>query len=300
MALIGAAILFGSTGAFVVVLSQYYTQPGQLVVRSAVAAILVFLLAKMFAMPFSVRRDQIKYLLAIGLLYAGSTTCFIYAVTSTKASTALFMLYVGVVATTQLLGVTMFRERFGIRNIITMILLLGAFTIYTNPTSSEFLSIGLGTAFIGGVLEAVTYAVRKRKTTMTKESITLAQSLGGLVVGVVILAINTQPIFSESFSLVSLLPMLVLGLIYVGIGYLITYGMRHYSLSMGSVILSADLLFALVINAAILHQIPTALELVGSVILFACIVYASDASILRRIRKKSTTNDIDEDAAPAL
>lgn len=39
LALVGAAILFGSTGAFVKILGDFYTEPGQLIARSIAAGI---------------------------------------------------------------------------------------------------------------------------------------------------------------------------------------------------------------------------------------------------------------------
>jgi len=239
---------------------------------------MVVSLARLFRIKFAVSRDQIKYLIAIGGLYALSTSCFVYAVTSIKASTALFLLYVGVIITTQVLGALIFREGFGRKNIVALIVLAGALILYMQPISSASLSVGLLVAFVGGACEAISYAVRKGKDTMTKESITAAQSLGGLVIGGVFLLIQSQQIMRSALTPLSLILIVMLGAIYVCIGYLITYGMRHYSLGMGSVVLSSDMLFALVINAIFLGQAPTGFEVVGSMLIFACIVYTTDVS----------------------
>lgn len=278
VALVAAAALFGSTGAFVNVLSNIFTEPGQLIVRSALATAMVVALARLFRIKFHVTRDQVKYLLGIGGLYALSTSCFVYAVTSVKASTALFMLYVGVIIVTQILGATIFHEKFGRKNIVALVILAGALVMYMMPLTAQSISIGLLIAFVGGACEALSYAVRKGKETLTKESITAAQSLGGLVIGVVFLVWQTKDITHGVLTLQAVITMIILAAIYVCIGYLITYGMRHYSLGMGSVVLSSDMLFALIINAIVLSQTPTGFEVVGSLLIFASIIYTTDFS----------------------
>lgn len=299
-ALLGAAVLFGSTGAFVNILGAYFTEPGQLIVRSAIAVMMVVALTKLFRVKFAVTRDQVKHLIAIGGLYALSTSCFVYAVTSLKASTALFMLYVGVIVVTQILGAVLFREGFGRKNIVALIVLAAALIMYMQPISPETLSIGLLIAFVGGACEALSYAVRKGKETLTKESVTAAQSLGGLVIGAVFLLMSAEDITRASLTVSAMVVMLILGAIYVGIGYLITYGMRHYSLGMGSVVLSSDMLFALLINALILRQAPTGFEIVGSMLIFACIVYTTDFTPAA-VKKDDEDDDEDEseDDTPA-
>lgn len=278
LALLGAAILFGSTGAFVKTLSESFTEPGQLIVRSTIAVFMVVALSRLMRARFAITRDQIKYLVAVGVLYALSTSCFIYAVTSVKASTALFMLYVGVIVITQILGSLFFREGFGRKNIVALGLLAVALLMYMQPISPQTVSIGLLIAFAGGAFEALSYAVRKGKETLTKESVTAAQSLGGLAIGAVFIVANAQDIMRTHLTPLAAMLMFILGAIYVGIGYLITYGMRHYSLGMGSVVLSSDLLFALIINTIFLRQAPTVFEVVGSMLIFACIVYTTDFS----------------------
>ena len=289
-ALLGAAILFGSTGAFVTTLGAVFTEPGQLIVRSAIAVAMVVALSRLLRMRFNIQRSQVKYLVAVGVLYAVSTSCFVYAVTSVKATTALFMLYVGVIIVTQVLGALLFREGFGRKNIIALILLAVAFLAYLQPFSSASLSVGLLVAFAGGAFEALSYVVRKARNDMTKESITAAQSLGGLAIGLVFLGLNAQSILHTTLTIPASLLMIVLGAIYVGIGYLITYGMRHYSLGMGSVVLSSDLLFAVGINTVFLRQAPTAFEAIGSMLLFACIVYTTD------LTAEQEGDDLDDDS----
>lgn len=288
-ALLGAAVLFGSTGAFVNILGGYFTEPGQLTVRSAIAVMMVVSLARLFKIKFAITRDQVKYLLAIGTLYALSTLAFVYAVTSVKASTALFMLYVGVIIITQILGVVLFREGFGRKNIITLIVLTAALVMYMQPISSATFTVGLLVAFAGGACEALSYAVRKGKATLTKESVTAAQSIGGIVIGAIFLAMNMQAITRASLTPLAIILVAILGAVYVGIGYLITYGMRHYSLGMGAVVLSSDMLFALIINTIVLRQAPTGFEIVGSVLIFACIVYTTDFAI-----EKAKNDDEDD------
>ncbi len=295
LALLGAAILFGSTGAFVNILSNYFTEPGQLIVRSVIAVMMVVALARLFRIRFAITKDQVKYLVAVAVLYALSTSCFVYAVTSVKASTALFMLYVGVIVVTQVIGSLMFREKFGRKNIVALVILGAALVLYMQPISAGSLSFGLLIAFVGGACEALSYAVRKGKDTLTKESVTAAQMLGGLVIGAFFLSVQPNPIVKTELSVVPIILMIVLGAIYVGIGYLITYGMRHYSLGMGSVVLSSDMLFALVINTIFLGQSPTGFEIVGSMLIFACIIYTTDFS---EASTPATIEDDDEDEPP--
>lgn len=295
LALLGAAILFGSTGAFVNILSNYFTEPGQLIIRSGIAVMMVVALARLFRIRFAITKDQVKYLVAVAVLYALSTSCFVYAVTSVKASTALFMLYVGVIVVTQVIGSLIFREKFGRKNIVALVILGAALVLYMQPISAGSLSFGLLIAFVGGACEALSYAVRKGKDTLTKESVTAAQMLGGLVIGAFFLSVQPNPIVKTELSVVPIILMIVLGAIYVGIGYLITYGMRHYSLGMGSVVLSSDMLFALVINAIFLGQSPTGFEIVGSMLIFACIIYTTDFS---EANTPATIEDDDEDEPP--
>ena len=301
LALLGAALLFGSTGAFVTILNQYFTEPGQLIIRSLVATLMVVALARLMRSKFHIHRSQIKHLVAIGALYALSTSCFVYAVTSVKASTALFMLYIGVIVLTQIMGAAFFKEGFGRRNITTLALVGVAFFLYMQPIGQGSVTIGLLIAFVGGAFEAASYAVRKGKNTITKESITAAQMIGGLVIGIMFLLLSGNGVSRELITPLAFAIMLLLGAIYVGIGHLITYGMRHYSLGVGSVVLSSDLLFALVINAVMLRQIPTTFEIIGCMVLFGAIIYATEiASASETIDDELDKDDDDEGTMPTI
>ena len=192
------------------------------------------------------------------------------------------MLYMGVIIATQIIGSLFFREIFNRKSAITLALLAAAFVIYNGLSPSDLLVFGLYIGLIAGVFEAITYAVRKKDTSLTKESITLAQTAGALVIGIVLLSTVGGEVFVSRITVGGIVATLVLGAIYVGIGYLITYGMRHFSLSVGSVVLSSDLLFALVINAIVIHQIPTVQQVLGSCVLFVCIIYSTSPVISRR------------------
>ena len=59
------------------------------------------------------------------------------------------------------------------------------------------------------------------------------------------------------------------------IGYLLVYGFGNFDVNLGTIILATELFFALVINALILKEIPTAYEIVGGLLIFSGTVVTS-------------------------
>ena len=79
-------------------------------------------------------------------------------------------------------------------------------------------------------------------------------------------------------SILAILLVIVFALGNLLSGWATLYGFSKIDLQLGTLILTTNVIFALVVNAILLGEIPTLLELVGGLLVFGSIVLLSLSS----------------------
>lgn len=287
ISLILAAFILGTFGVWIRILNESFGNNAQVVVRSLVASVIVIGIIFIRKPSFAAVKKNWKYLVGFSIVFPLSLIAFTASATSIKVTNALFMLYVGSLISTYLWGRFMFNEKFTAKKIFSIVLLLAGLYLFVHPFSVETFSLGVVLGIISGLLEGSAHAFRKLMHDLPREVIVFFQSVSAVVVALVLFVFSNQ-VFFKDVQISGLLVAVLFGALLVAIGYLLAYGFTNYDVNAGTIILTTELFFALVINYVFLHEVPTALELIGGVLIFAGATITSvNKDLFKRVKLSS-------------
>lgn len=273
-ALFAAGIILGSFGVLIRWLDAEMSAAQQIGLRHAIAlafAIMLLLWRRPGTGFSGVRRPL---LIAYAAAFPLSVIFFTYAVVSTKIAVAVFALYGGSLLVAQIGGSMFFGEKLTRRRASVLALCLTGLISFAAPSLDEAsLNSGMALGFLAGLLDGVANFLRKYLTaTVNRLALVTLQLFGGLLISIVILLVASDPI-SIRLSAFSWMIALIFGALVLAIAYLPLIGFRYFDLSLGTVVLSSELLFAPLFAILFFSEHPTPSEwLGGGLILLAVIV----------------------------
>ncbi len=268
VSLISAAFILGTFGVLIRELAVSFTDNGQVFARSLAATVIIIsILIYKKLTPFKVDTENVKYLLMFGIAFPLSIILFTYSANSIKVTNSLFMLYVGSLLSTALLGKFVLKQELTTKHYISFLFAIIGLIFFVYPFDITSISLGLIAGIFAGVFEGTCHALRGLMKNVKREIIVFHQSLSGVILASLILLISGGQVFTN-FSLNGILVAIVFGVLLVSIGYLLAYGFGNFDASLGTIILATELFFALVINALILKEFPTSFEIIGGLLIF--------------------------------
>ena len=275
LALTSTALILGTFGVWIRLLSQAFTDSGQVLARSIFATIIIsaVIVIKKYD-PFKIDEKNLKYLSIFCIVFPVSILLFTYSANQIKVSNSLFMLYVGSLISTAFFGKVLFNEKFTFRHILALILVLIGLTFFIYPFSIQSISLGLIFGIMAGLLEGTAHTLRKLMASLKREVIVFYQSASGVVIAYLFVVSSGGQIVKD-LTFNSVLIAALFGFLLVAIGYLLVYGFDHFDVNLGTIILATELFFALVINAIFLNEIPTMYEVIGGILIFSGTVVTS-------------------------
>lgn len=274
LALFSSAALLGTFGVLIRQLGLYLDIGSQVAVRTFAAAGVALILVVAWKSSLRIPRAKIPALVLFSTVFPLSLLAFTASISETKASNALFMLYVGSLAAGFMIGSFWFKEKVTKVKLFSMVLVIFGLVVFLSPLSISSLTVGVLMGIIAGVLEGTTHAIRKSLQGLKRETLLFYQYLASGFFGLALAAVRTEQLKLD-IDLRLIIVTLVFGIALVGMGYLLLYGFKHFDVNVGSVVLASELLFALIINAAFLAEIPTAQEFIGGMIIFLAAISTS-------------------------
>lgn len=269
ISLISAAFILGTFGVLIRTLAESFTDSGQVFARSLAATlIIVSILVVKKLTPFKVEKENIKYLIMFGVAFPLSIVLFTFSANTIKVTNSLFMLYVGGLLSTAILGKFVLKQELTLKHYISFALAILGLSFFVYPFDITSLSIGLVAGIFSGIFEGACHALRGLMKNVKREIIVFYQSLSGVILASLILFVSGDKIFTN-FSSTGIIVALIFGALLVAIGYLLAYGFGNFDASLGTIILATELLFALIINTLILKEAPTSFEIIGGLLIFA-------------------------------
>lgn len=275
LALTAAAAVLGTFGVLIRYLSTSFSDSGQVFARSFFATVTIILIIFFKKInPFKIKSKSFLYVSVFSIVFPLSVLCFTMSANLTKVTNSLFMLYVGSLASTAVLGKLVFNESFGLKHLLSLALVLFGLSFFVYPFSFQNFSLGLTLGLASGVLEGASHVLRRLMKDIKREIVVFYQSLSGATVALVLLFLSGE-VFIKSFNLSAIIVAVVFGVLLVVIGYMLVYGFGNFDVNLGTIILATELFFALVINALVLKEYPTSNELIGGILIFSGTVVAS-------------------------
>ncbi len=275
LALISTALILGTFGVLIRQLAVMFTDPGQVLARSFFATLIITAIVLYRKMnPFQLDKKNVIYVGLFSLVFSLSILSFTFSANMIKVTNSLFMLFVGSLTSTALLGKIFFKESFSARHITSLLLVLLGLCFFVYPFQLESLSMGLAFGIGAGIFKGSAHTLRKLMKDVKREVVVFYQSLSGVILATAFLLVSGQQAVTE-FHMSAVLVAVLFGALLVSIGYLLMYGFSHFDVNWGTIILATELFFAMIINMVFLNEFPTAFELIGGLLIFSGTVVTS-------------------------
>lgn len=268
VAILLTAAIFGTFGLLVRTLADSFSDSGQVLARFLFATlIIVAILMWKKGNPFKFDKQNGKYIVLFSLAFPLSVLAFTYSANSIKVANSVFMLYVGSLIATALFSTFLFKEKFTPKHLVSLGLVVVGLCFFVFPFTSEVLSLGLIIGIIGGLFSGWAHALRKLMRNLQREIIVFYQSFSGVVLGLIFVILSQEnPI--KNLSIQAVLVAIIFGALFVVIGYLLAFGFANTNVNTGTIVLTTELFFAMVVAAIFLSEFPTAFELIGGLLIF--------------------------------
>lgn len=222
-----------------------------------------------------------KKTVLLGVVWFGNVSLFTVSVTMSSIMTSVFVMYAASIIVSLILGVFVHKEGMQPMKIGAVVVALAGLAVYTHGMA---LGIGAIAALCAGILDGFANSIRKRLKQV--EGYTLLQyqsAVCALVAFPVALVIPEQSI--HAFSGAALVAGAAYGVLALGRNKLLHFGIHHFDMHAGTIILTTQLFFATLFGTVFYHEIPTFMQLAGGFIIFMaaalCIVSRQDIQRFR-------------------
>ncbi|HUW21816.1 MAG TPA: DMT family transporter [Candidatus Bathyarchaeia archaeon] len=262
-----SAVAFGSFGIWIRLLNNEMSIYQQIVLRNGFAfviAVLVVLLAKQFR---NIEWNKAKKLnlFLYTLLVPLSVIAYNISMINTKIVLATFAFYVGTILTGWFAGLLFYKEKLNTEKWLSLILVLVGLGLFAYPFTNSSINLGFVAGVVSGVLDGSANGFRKDLAgKISKFVLVLLTAIGGLIVSGLIMTYFHQSVNYLGFmSTTAWIIGGFFGALLVILNYLLLVGFQNFDLSLGSIVLSLELLFALIFGILIFKEYPSGRELLG-------------------------------------
>ena len=278
LTLLASALIYGSFGIWIRLLSRELTIYQQIVLRNVAAFIitlLIIILTRRLIFDFRKTRKVglIIYTLAVPL----QVIFYNISMLETKIALGTFAYYSGTIIFSIIFGIIFFRERLNFVRVVSGLLALIGLFFFVNPISLLSSGLGVAAGFVSGIFDAVGNSCRKEFSgKVDKVFLILLTTLGGILIsGLMLFGLRQDAAFIRHISLPILSVGLFFGFLLVVVNYLLLIGFQRFELGMGTVVLSLELFFASLFGLFIFQEIITAREMIGGGFILLAIILPS-------------------------
>lgn len=271
LALLSTAAIYGFFDIFIRFLSAYFSPIGQIAIRFFLAFLLISLVILIKRIPLKLPKiNKLHFLfflfsLPLGVLF------LTLSILEIKVSNSIFYFYLGGLFSSFTIGRLVFKEGINTGKIAALILAVAGLAIYAYPLNLTLFKTGVILGILAGVFDAFLNTSRKFLGDFNRYALIFYQ-MAAVVVSMVLFSWLSGEQMIISFSPLSLIFLLPYAAGLVGVGFLTLYGFKHFDLNLGTIIVAMELSFVTVFAYLFLGEIPTVLEIIGSLFLLAALI----------------------------
>lgn len=271
--LIFSSILFSSSGLLVRVLSFSYSVSGQVLLRAFVISLLLFIVAKFRKQSLSVKGiNKFAFIIFLISLPLGNLA-FATSVNLIKATNTVFYLYFAQFITGLFIGRFVLKEKISSKNIISFFLAFLGIIVFSYPIQvRSFLNLGVILGLFTGLMETIKNSSMKYLKSYSKQVLTFYQFFVSMMLILIYSLLFNIPVQIGSISFVTVIAIGIIVFISIGINYLLLFGMGNFDVNLANIIISSELVFASIINAIFLNELPTINEFFGSLLIVLALI----------------------------
>lgn len=271
------AAIFGSFGVWIRILSEELTTYQQIVFRNLFALLFTIIFIVFLKVNLKALRkvNKIKLVVFTTIVPLAVIT-YVFAMLSAKIMVVTFAFYAGTILTSWTLGIIFFKEKITRIGLISLLFAISGLLVLAYPFSLATLSYGFVIAALSGFFDSVGHVFRKDlvRANFNKFLLVLLTAIGGVLVSSIMILYSDSALnFLPQLSLKGWVVGGVFGFFLVAVNYLLLVGFQNFDLSLGSIVLVAELFFATVFGMVFLGEYPSRTELMGGfLVLVACVL----------------------------
>jgi drug/metabolite transporter (DMT)-like permease len=267
-----SALLFSLIGVIVRFFSDYFGNVTQASVRNMAALCVLAVVMLGSRQSFHIPWKSINKLAFLGFCLSGAfaNLFFILSATQIKAANSVFYLYVASFVTSFVVGTTVFKEGVTRQKIAALALAFVGLLIFSFPIQVN-LSTGVLFGLLAGVADTTRFTTQKFLKGVNRRALLFYSFAVAAIILMVLAALSgEQTIRQMDTTLLLMIP--ALGVVFVLLAEALTFGFDNFPLNMGTIVVSGELLFAMIVNALLLHEWPSITEMIGAVMIFGAIL----------------------------
>lgn len=267
LSLLLSAVAFGSFGIWIRLLNQEMSIYQQIVLRNSFAFIIAILVVLLTKQLINVEWKKVKKLNLVlyTLLVPLSVISYNISIINTKIVLTTLAFYIGTIITGWVAGLIFFKEKLSAEKWLSFIFVLIGLGLFAYPFNKGAINLGFVSGVLAGVLDGSANGFRKNLAGgISKLVLVLLTTVGGVLVsGLMIGYFHQSADFLASMSVAAWIVGAFFGFLLVLLNYLLLVGFQNFDLSLGSIILSLELLFALIFGILLFQEYPSGKELLG-------------------------------------
>ncbi|OGG11662.1 hypothetical protein A2Z00_01630 [Candidatus Gottesmanbacteria bacterium RBG_13_45_10] len=269
-----SGLIFGTFPMLIRFITSSFGTFTQISLRTAIAAVIVGAILFRNKTSLNVRHIHPIALLLFFLAFPLDVIFYTFAIVTGKATNALFLLFAVSLLFSLITGTLFFKEKISYQKIIAVVLLLIGLVCFTHPFDSLGLTMATIFGLLAGFFDALTNLLRKH-IGVADRWVTLFYQYLTMGVLTFLLGNFSGEIMIKNISIIPIAIIVIYGILNVSTGSLLAIGFSNFDFNLGTVVLASELFFGAIFNTIFLHEVPTTIEAVGGLIIFAAVLAAN-------------------------
>jgi len=287
-ALFFSSILFSTYGIYSRLLSDQLSVFQQLSYRYFLGIVVV-----LFIILF-IKKEKIQWkkffnwqILFFAIFIPVSFYLFIQSFLLAKLSVSISGFYAGLLISSIFIGTLVFKEKLSLQSILGVVFIFVGFFFLNNLNILQITNLGLLMGFLSGMAYGVTNYFKKSAGKFSKEEMLLIIAVSTTVMMQAISFFNHEKLVTD-LSLISILMLIIFIFTALGAEYLTIVGFRNFDMYVGTIVLSLEIVFTVIVGYFFFQEIPTVYETLGIFLIFASVVLSNISSldVFKRLVKK--------------
>jgi drug/metabolite transporter (DMT)-like permease len=268
-------IFFGLSGVIAKYLSTWLNPYQVVEYRFVIAFIFSLLLLITTKQKISFKKIDLKTLGIFAITFPISVIFFTLAIFNTSVSLAVFSFYTSTLVSSFIIGKIFFGEEITLNKKISLLFILLAVLVFTNPFSGFSIQLGFFFGIISGLFQTIASSFQKIVGKSTNRiGLLIIQTLAGIFISATALLLQGQNLLVV-LPHVPLIITILFGIIFLTISYLFLVGFKYVNLNVGSVLVSSELFFGPFFAFVFLSEGLTQLELIGGLFVVLAVLFSN-------------------------
>ncbi len=269
--LLGSGFLLGTFGILVRYMDVAFGPMTQTALRFAIATVMIWGFMCIRKIPFRLKSQNKQALFIFMILAPLVPVFFTLAVLEIKVTNTLFLLYGASLGTTLIMGRLVLKEPFTKNRLFAFMCFMIGLVLIAKPDTALILTAGILFALLSGLFDGLGHFSRRVLGSDDVWTLLFWQSVCATLMGLA-LALGFDSVFFKTHDLAAYIATGMFCIFMILAGLFMSYGFNNFDLNFGTIILSSELGFALLLSAAFLNEWPTPAELLGGIFIFMAII----------------------------